>query len=492
MKKKKSLILVLMVLLLVLLGLLAGWLVIRAQDPHDNRIVSGVSIAGVDVGGMTKGEAKKAIQAVASQYETEELVVTLPDAELRLTPGSTGATLDVAAAVKDAYRFGREWVIDAEELTVNLTAHLGLNTEYLRSVVDSYAAGFDGVYTETTYAIQGQTPELAEDQMDLNAAGQTLVVQMGTPGLALDMDQVYRDILDAYNSGSFTLDYGMESATATPEKLNAEALLAEFGIAAVNASLNEETHSAVPGAYGYGFDAEQVQKLLDEAPYGEEISFPMEYIQPEITQENVFFQNVLGYCETKHTDDEKRNTNLRLVCEILDGLILQPGEEFSFNDRVGERTKERGFQPAPAYSGDTLVNHYGGGVCQTSSTLYNCALLADLEITDRRSHGYVVRYLPIGLDATVNWGTTDFCFRNNRNYPIMLKGEVSDGLVKMWILGVDDLDYYIVMEDYHSTGGGYTYASTYRCKYDKETDEQISRELEARSIYRSYDTKRTC
>ena len=211
----------------------------------------------------------------------------------------------------------------------------------------------------------------------------------------------------------------------------------------------------------------------------------MEYIQAEITEETVFFQDMLGYCETKHTDDEKRNTNLRLVCEILDGLILQPGEEFSFNDRVGERTKERGFQPAPAYSGDTLVNHYGGGVCQTSSTLYNCALLADLEITNRLSHGYVVRYLPIGLDATVNWGTTDFSFRNTRNYPIMLKGEVSDGLVKMWILGVDDLDYYIVMEDYHSTGGGYTYASTYRCKYDKETDEQISRELEARSIYRS-------
>ena len=483
--KKKGFILCIALLLLVLLGILAAVLVIRARDPHDNRMVGGVSVAGVDVSGMTKNEARKALKAVAGQYETTDFVVTLPDRELRFTPADTGAKLDVRSAVKDAYRFGREWPMDAETQTLDLQGHLGLNTDHIRSALDASAAGFDGIYTETTYFLQGTLPELAEDKMDPDAPCQTLVVRMGTPGLAIDMEALYSHIIDGYNGGEFSVVCDLESATATPEPLKAEDLLTEFGIDAVNASLDTETFSSVPGAYGYGFDPELIQQLLDAAAYGEEISFPMEYIQAEITEETVFFQDMLGYCETKHTDDEKRNTNLRLVCEILDGLILQPGEEFSFNDRVGERTKERGFQPAPAYSGDTLVNHYGGGVCQTSSTLYNCALLADLEITNRLSHGYVVRYLPIGLDATVNWGTTDFSFRNTRNYPIMLKGEVSDGLVKMWILGVDDLDYYIVMEDYHSTGGGYTYASTYRCKYDKETDEQISRELEARSIYRS-------
>lgn len=484
MKIKKSLIIGIVIVLLIALGGLAFLLVQRANDPHDNRIVDGVSIAGVDVGGMTKAEARKAVRAVAEAYETTDFVFDLPGREFRFSPADTGAKLDVRAAVKDAYKFGREWLVDAKELPINLREHLGLNTTYIRAQLDAYAAGFDSIYTPTTYELQGQLPVLAENECDIEAPGQSVLIKMGNPGLAIDMEALYQDILDAYDACEFTVTYQLDSATATPEPLSAEALLAEFGTDPVNATIDTTTHSAIPGAYGYGFDTAQVQELLDAAEYGEEVSFSLEYIPAEISEENVFFQDVLGYCETKHTDDENRNTNLRLVCEILDGMILQPGEEFSFNNAVGERTKERGFMPAPAYSGDTLVNHYGGGVCQTSSTLYNCALLADLEITNRLSHGYPVRYLPIGLDATVNWNTTDFCFRNSLDYPIMLKGEVSDGLVKMWILGVDDKDYYVQMEASHSTLGGFTYASSYRCKYDKETGELISRELEARSTYR--------
>lgn len=95
-----------------------------------------------------------------------------------------------------------------------------------------------------------------------------------------------------------------------------------------------------------------------------------------------------------------------------------PGETFSYNQVVGQRTKAAGFKEAPAYLNGKVVQEYGGGICQVSSTLYNAVLYANLEITERTNHGFKPSYVKPGLDATVSWGGPDFKFTNNRNYPI--------------------------------------------------------------------------
>ena len=205
---------------------------------------------------------------------------------------------------------------------------------------------------------------------------------------------------------------------------------------------------------------------------------------PEILGEQVYFRDVLGYCETKHTDDQNRNINLQLLCKALDGHIIQPGEEFSYNTVVGERTAERGYKPATAYSGKRMIKDIGGGVCQGSTTLYNCALLADVEINERVCHGAKVGYIKLGLDAAVNWNTkTDLRFTNNFHFPMMIRAEVSDGYVKMQILGTDEKDYYVEMYCKSGAGDTATYARSYKRKYDKETGELLSDELEAYSTY---------
>jgi hypothetical protein len=201
-----------------------------------------------------------------------------------------------------------------------------------------------------------------------------------------------------------------------------------------------------------------------------------------------------------------------LACAALNGVVLDPGETLSYNETVGQRTKEKGYLPAPAYSGHTLVDSVGGGICQVSSTLYYCSLLSDMEIVSRVNHGYSVSYIDLGMDATVNWGGPDFQFKNNTNYPIKIEAHVSDGYVKMRILGTDEKDYYVKME-YEITGyihpdtvyeehgpdegyhdgqilsGGVTgyYVKTYRCKYAKDSDKLISRDFETRSSYMGKD-----
>lgn len=479
---------------LICLGLvlIAGgvFLLCRAMDPYDNRILSGVSIGGLDVGGMTKGEARRALTAALEETLNEAaLEISLPEETLSLSPADTQVRVNVRKAVNAAYRYGRTKEETPSE--IGLLPYLKLDEAAIRGVLEGYAAVHDTVVSESGYALEGKMPALSTDAYSA-APCQSLVLTLGEATVHLDVDAAYGEILAVYNSAIEAVqngEYRVEISEIPPDEAPAlpdlEAIYEELYIAPADDSLNMETYELVHGSYGYGFSLEEAEQLLAQAEYGDTLTIPMTYITPEILGDQVYFRDVLGECETPHNDNENRNTNLRLVCEILDGLILQPGEEFSFNGIVGQRTAERGFKPAPAYSGSGLVNSVGGGVCQTSTTLYNCALLADLDIVFRVCHGMTVSYVPLGLDAAVNWLTTDFQFANSTNFPIMIKAEYNDETIKMQLLGTDEKDYYIVMEAKHSYSysDNVIYAASYKCKYDKETGELISRELEARSTY---------
>ena len=203
-----------------------------------------------------------------------------------------------------------------------------------------------------------------------------------------------------------------------------------------------------------------------------------------------------------------------MACKSINGLILKPGEVFSYNEALGERTPERGYRPGASYSGGETVITYGGGICQVSSSLYYCVMHSDLEVVLREEHGYVSSYVPMGMDATVSWGTLDFQFRNNMDYPIKIEASANRGSVTVSIYGTDERDYYVdieyvvtgtepyktVYKDYASDNPegykdgdvittpytGYT-AETYRCKYKKDTNELISKEFEAKSVYGKRD-----
>lgn len=480
---------VLLVVVLAAVGLLAHRVL---TDPYDCRIAPSVTVGGVDVGGMSKKEAREVLNdALKETLYATALTVRLPEEEITLTSGLLGAKADVSDAVNAAYAFGREDA--AQEQDISLLPYLKINEEGVRSLLEAYAAAWDTELSQPKWELTGNKPELSTDKYDPAAEGQTLLLTKGVPALHLDVAQVYGDILFACDDaislcreGRFEVCPEVQPE-ALPEELDLEAIHADVTVAAVSDSLDMETYGFVNGSYGYSFDLEAAKQQLEEAAPGTELSIPMTVTEPEILGDGVYFRDVLGHCETKHTDDENRNTNLKLLCQALDGVILQPGDVFSYNDTVGERTEEKGYKPATAYSGTRMVKDIGGGVCQGSTTIYNCALLADLEIVERVCHGATVGYITLGLDAAVNWNTkTDLKFKNNFNFPMMIRAEVSDGYVRMKILGTDEKDYYIEMrcgfgEDENDSR--IKHAVSYKFKYDKETKEQLSKEREAFSTY---------
>ena len=121
-----------------------------------------------------------------------------------------------------------------------------------------------------------------------------------------------------------------------------------------------------------------------------------------------------------------------------------PGETFSYNKVVGARTIEAGYKEAGAYAGGKVVQDVGGGICQISSTIYNTALLANLEIVDRSNHQFLTSYVPVSRDATVSWGGLDFKFKNNRTYPIKIVATAKAGVITVSVLGVLEKQEYVV------------------------------------------------
>lgn len=494
-----------------------------AADPYGGKILNNVLIAGVNVGGMTKNEAISAVnQATVQNYAKEYMVIDLDGTTLRLAPGDVNAKLDVKGVVNAAYDYGRTGTKAEQQKAyqdsftgnhiIALLPYLELNKTYIQDVLNTYAEEAGSALTQASYKLEGDKPELVTDLFDENAPCQTLVITMGTPGTSFDVEAVYNQILDAYSLNEFLVTVDDVSPVSEPDPVDLEAIYDEVCIEPVDATVDMQNYKTIPGAYGYGFDLAVAQRLVEKAGYGEEVRIPMEYIEPEILDDEVFFRDILGECQTPHTNNENRNTNLRLACEALNGLVLDPGETFSFNDTLGQRTAAKGYKSAPAYSGNDLVDSIGGGICQVSSTLYYCTLLSDLQTVSRINHGFPVSYIDYGMDATVSWGSPDFKFKNSTNFPIRIEAEVSDGYVKIKILGTDQRDYYVKMEyqitntynpdteyvdfEYNNAEGyrdgdviqkgttGY-YVKTYKLKYDKETNALISREFETNSQYKT-------
>ncbi len=111
------------------------------------------------------------------------------------------------------------------------------------------------------------------------------------------------------------------------------------------------------------------------------------------------------------------------------------GETFSYNKVVGQRTAQAGYKPAAAYSGGKVIQELGGGICQVSSTLYNTALRANLEIVKRSNHRFSTGYVPLSTDATVSWGGPEFIFKNSRKYPVKIVAHVNGGKITVEIYG---------------------------------------------------------
>lgn len=208
---------------------------------------------------------------------------------------------------------------------------------------------------------------------------------------------------------------------------------------------------------------EAIYDAIKNRSYKQPIKLTVNIKEPNISTEDVKSVNsLLAQFSTKFsTSNENRSTNIELSAKATSDVLLMPGEEFSYNNLTGKRTKSNGYKDAPVIINGKLENDVGGGVCQVSSTLFNSVLYSGLDVTSRKNHSLKSGYVSIGRDAMVSDGGSDFRFKNQYSHPVYIKNTVSNGVITSKIYGniSDKKNITIKVEPY--TKNGLNAAKTY-------------------------------
>ena len=282
------------VAVVALLGVIASLVYLFAIDPNDGKILNNVSVAGINIGNMTKSEAKAAIRAATDNtFSQKDMVIHFPDIDMHLSPADTGVALDVNALINDAFDYGRvgteeerQQALDASmvsEHPIALLPYLKLNKDFIRQQLNDYEKTFNSVYSASTVEMDGDMPILNGD--DEGYTGQiqdrNLIIYLGTPGRHIDFNQVYNRILDAYSFNQFELTVEMDEEETIPEVIDLKTLYDQYYSEVRDAYVDPETYEVTMEVYGYEFDLEAAQAQMDNAFYGDTITIPMILTAPQ-------------------------------------------------------------------------------------------------------------------------------------------------------------------------------------------------------------------
>lgn len=309
-----------------------------------------------------------------------------------------------------------------KEVSVDGISITGMSREEARqTLIDHYPWAMKAQYQDDTYEI--------------------------TNLMTVKIDGLLDEIYSSEPKNIYTLDAsGLD--TAVDQEI--ESMKARWNKAAKNGSISSYDASSDSFTFageqtGIAINEEQlksdIQSALSAKQFDKVITVSASEVQPEYSTAAAKQKyKTIGTYTTNTTSNSKRNTNIRLAAAALNGTIVGPGQEVSFNDTVGQRTEAKGYQGAAAYNNGEVVQEIGGGVCQVSTTLYNAALKAGMKISMRRSHTFEPSYVTPGMDATVSWGGPDFRFINTSSSAIGIKASYSNQTVTVSIYGVPVLE----------------------------------------------------
>ena len=456
-KKRKKIIVRVGIAVAVFLVLLTAFSIVFAlMNINNSNVMQGVFINNIDMSGMSQDEVKTKLETLANEKLSKEMNVTYKDYNSTINASIIELNYDINSAVEEACSIGRSGnlitnnyaILKAMLFKDNIDINISLNEDIAKTTIADMEANIPNALVQSDYYI--------EDKQ--------LIITKGKRGTVIEDEQFLENIKNCYaDLVSTSTDIEFPVIEVDPDRIDIDKIHEEVYKEPKDAYYNEEPFEIYPEVEGIDFDVEAAKKLLQEDK--EEYEIDLIISKPKVTINDlseIAFKDVLATFSTRYdASNAPRTTNLKLAAGKINGTVLGAEEEFSYNKVVGERTIAAGYKEAKIYASGEVVDGLGGGICQISSTLYNAAVLANLDITQRRNHQFVTSYLPAGRDATVVYGSQDFKFKNTRKYPIKIEMTVANGMAKATIYGIkEEPEYEISIQT--STVSTIPFATTYQ------------------------------
>lgn len=468
---------------IVIILLIITFGIFTVYNANNNNIVSGVYIKNVDVSNLSKNEAKEKISSYINENLPENIALKHNDYETSIPLSSLNLSFDIDSAVDSAYSIGKNGNIFQNSFQSIKTMFTHTNIE------PSYSIDIEQLETSLK-DISSKLPDTVKES-GYYIEGKNLIITPGSEGNIVNVSQMVSYIKNGLANLTLknrTLD--IATLIEKPSEINIDKIYEEIYKEPVDAYYTQEPYAVFPSENGMDFaiSLDEAKAMLEEPK--DEYVIPLKILYPNVTTNMIgteAFPDLLSTYSTKYsTRDKDRTTNLQLAANKINGTVLMPGEIFSYNQVVGERTIAAGYKEAPIYVSGEVVDGLGGGICQITSTLYNAVLYANLGIVSRSNHQFVPSYVTASRDATVVYGAIDFKFKNTRDYPIKITCSVSNGIATFNIYGLRSDNEYDVEISSRVTGSNTNaiYSEAYRIL--KQNGQVVKTDLLSRDTYKRH------
>lgn len=411
---------------------------------NNDKILSGITINEVDVSNLTLEEAMKKMEDITTAKLSEEMSLKKDKYETSINANQINAKFDIENAVNQAYNIGRAGNIVTNNYAIlevmlfkkEIELPLYYDEQSLENKIKDISSKLPDAVKQSSYYIEDEK----------------LIIVQGKDGVKIKESELKNTIINELKEINQKYDIvQIETESAKPDEVNLAKIREEIYKEPKNAYVSKNPITVHPHINGVDFkiSIEEAQEILNQNK--KEYKIPLKITVPKKTikdlGEEAFPEQLASYTTRYDISNYNRSNNLSIAARKINGTIIMPGEVFSYNQVVGERTIAEGYKEAGAYAGGEVVQSVGGGICQVSSTLYNTALLANLEITDRSNHAFLTGYVPASRDATVSWGSLDFKFKNTRKYPIKIESSAENGICEINIYGIkEEVEYEVIIQ----------------------------------------------